>query len=328
MKNVELNLTTLIHLFFSRIVLQSNFKSSEAFSYRRWTLERSVYILHSDCETATAAFWSELELCGTILESAPYNYDCWVHRQWCVCKFGNKLPLRMILPREFDFIDNWINGHAKVSNGYHYKQFLINFINKKFYPFLRFGYTNTFTNAMLVWESTFLVNETINMEKFWEQFGSRKIDNFATTFTVWVRILCHEFFNEANYSQFYMHENFWLQRRFILYALLDIVHISLRGKGLGGLDVHRVEIDAKSHLLVSNILFTVCKSYYQIKKPRFRNPGRIKIINSPFYGALINGEKCFVKKYMFPSNHKLIRRHISWIKYFLQFDAEISIDPY
>ncbi|XP_048519778.1 uncharacterized protein LOC125503438 isoform X2 [Dendroctonus ponderosae] len=310
----------------SQIVLFSCFKSSDAFAFRRWTLEQeTIFFRQLEPNCVWEAFCYEMVLCRTIFESVPDNYHCWTYRQCCIYIFENDINLKLMLCREFQFINDCMNRHVVLSSVYHYKQFLINFV-KNFYYFRRIDPIHRSTEILLGLDivSRRVMYKSSNIARFWEQFGNYRIGIFSCKFIVWVCVFWLELINEEEDRRFYMHENFWLQRRFILYTLFERLNNNIEGM----LDDHNVVVDVKSNLLDSNILFTVCKSNYKMEKEISTNPAHKKIINSPFYRALINGEKYIVRKFMCPSNHNLIRRHISWLKYFLRFDIELTSDPF
>ncbi|KAH1005822.1 hypothetical protein HUJ04_006736 [Dendroctonus ponderosae] len=316
-----------VELEFSRIVLTRNYKSSDAFTYRRWVLQRMFLDETARCVVfgvTRSLFYGELQICDKVLELAPDNYHCWIHRQCCMVIFDMKNVIEDTLREEFKFIDLWVQRHTKISNGYHYKQFLINFVNvnKRYGPQSSISFVN---NSVIVPRSACKSVEDgkINIDNFWEQLGNNDFYDCSKTFNMWICVLWNDLANEDFKDKlFYMHENFWLHRRFILYMMFSSIYYNLGGK----LDVGNEVIHVKSTLRDPNILFTVSNSNYKVDEPIFINHARNKIITSPFYKALISAEKKLVQKLTFPSNHELIRRHCSWLNNFLRFDVELTSD--
>lgn len=305
-------------------MLTRSFKSSDTFTYRRWVLKRLVLDESVVLEAAKTVLSGELDLCDKVLDLAADNYHCWIHRQCCMFTFNIPNVIENTLVEEFKCIDFWMQRHYKISNGYHYKQFLMKFVQQNNYygclPQATISVSNNSINLPSnVSTSTALELANLNIANFWEQLGNNEFVDCSDAFITWVRALWRDLSNE-NFEdkRFYMHENFWLHRRCLLFMLLASVYVNLGG------NIFARKVYVKSNLIDSNILLTVCKRNYEMNEQIFDNSTHSLIITSSFYKALINAEKNLVKNFTFPSNLQLTQRHCSWLNYFLRFDVKLT----
>ncbi|XP_049792011.1 protein prenyltransferase alpha subunit repeat-containing protein 1 isoform X1 [Schistocerca nitens] len=105
-------------LHFSVVILSRKPKSAEAFSYRRYLLEK----LLTTGADKIHLLEEELQVCAVAADRYPGNYHAWQHRTWSMVRLADTDQLWL---KEWQWSEGWMSLHISDYSGLHYRQFLL-----------------------------------------------------------------------------------------------------------------------------------------------------------------------------------------------------------
>lgn len=111
----------LSELHINAVTLSRRPKTSQAFIYRRWILNR---LSATPLDAATSSQLLDEELRVSVMAADRYanNYHAWNHRMWVM----SHLPqAQEILSEEWIFSEKWVASHVSEHSGYYYREYLL-----------------------------------------------------------------------------------------------------------------------------------------------------------------------------------------------------------
>ncbi|XP_050293456.1 protein prenyltransferase alpha subunit repeat-containing protein 1 [Anthonomus grandis grandis] len=298
---------------FSKLVLTRKPKSNEAFSYRRWLIDRFLNKLSKiGVSPNISVLETELSTCTITAGMTPNNYHSWNHRQWFVLKLENHFP--DLISQELSFSEQWISKHVSENTGYHYRQFLIERVKEKgCNVLLEDQYRKVLVQLNILGDG-----ERVQMLNYLlgQPDKSCCLDNLEMVMN-YIILLLHEILVviETIDKVYVEHESLWLHRRFVLQKLLEVSTKYL------GENIMKPKIP--ECVTKANIIQSLSEDDYSKKEPKIfkSQPSRFQSTN--LYRIISESEKGFLSKNSSGSavQTDLANRHQKWVKYILGFET-------
>lgn len=303
------------------MVLTRKTKSNEAFTYRRWLINRiTTKLLKNGVTPPLRLLEGELAVCSLTADNTPNNYHSWTHRQWCMSKLGNYFP--DIFLQELAFSEKWITQHVSENSGYHYRQFLIDKSRTwENVPFLTQYFEMILTQLNIVNDGEFVQVFTFLLGN---PSKNKPIEDVSKCMNHVVLLLYELIVVIESIDKVYVeHESLWLHRRYVIQRLLETSYDYLGDtfKTASNLENNQIfkNVLSKSQ---SNIINTICSNNYGEKQPKISKIQPIKFKLTNMHRILSKSEENFVSKNLLGSALQcdLAKRHEKWVNYILGFE--------
>ena len=229
----------LFELQINAVALSRRPKSSEAFVYRRWILNR-IAAKAEQFDTATSTHLIEEELRVTLMAADRYtnNYHAWNHRMWVM----SHLPqAQEYLVDEWTTSEKWVSRHVSEHSGLQYRQYLFKQLvetllhtslclqlNRSIVQFFLPLSSSSFNEVAFkdTGHSKHLHSLILGILESKETFSSCPIHIGESPFLLHIGLLSAEILLITELIKLYPgHEALWCHRRFILFSFYSLAMI-------------------------------------------------------------------------------------------------------
>ena len=306
-------------LLLTKLVLSYKSKSNEAFSHRRWIVQRSMKLINNSAHDMEHVLGRELQISQFAAERAKNNYHAWNHRIWLMENFLKDLGCSLLLC-ELEFSFTWISRNVSDHSGYHYRQRILSYIREYRAPLSYFfKYDNYVTNLLNISSSESILSNLL---------GYYPTESQKDAYEAYLCVLLHEattVLTELN-ENFPGHESLWYHRRFVVHSLLTIVYEYLGVKKKYVVNFNHIKIGNDSNIMNVDVVSSVDTRIESsgVKSPKIFKPELTTSESCALYKMLIKLESEFVSseysKHFNEVQLELVRRHEKWLKCVLCLD--------